>query len=123
MQRQVQDMVEAILPAGGEPPPAGDEDDGEAAAHAEPVCRADLDERILEFLGTVPTAIAEAALREAKALDMDGIRNRAAYLMGVLKRKVADADQARHAKRQQQQQRGGQGGGRGGTKKRLDDDE
>ena len=62
--------------------------EGEEGEWAERVCRDDVDERVLEFLGTVPTSVAEASLREAKALDMGGIRNRPAYLMGVLKRKV-----------------------------------
>ena len=120
MRKQVQAMVANILPKGSAEEIAeaqvamsmGDED-GAGGAMAAPVCQADLDERIMEFLGTVPTSVAEGALREAKALDMGGIRNRPAYLMGVLKRKVEDADRARQAKEKERRQRQG-GGGRGG---------
>jgi hypothetical protein len=118
MRRQVRDMVASILPAGDAAALAEEAvatamgDDGSGGAIASAVCQADLDERIMDFLGTVPTAIAEAALREAKALDMDGIRNRPAYLMGVLKRKVEDADRAKQAKDKERRQRQG-GGGRG----------
>ena len=54
----------------------------------------------------MPTSLAEEALREVKALDMSGVRNRAAYLMGVLKRRVAASDSAKGS--------GGGGRGRGG---------
>jgi len=109
MKKQVHDMIESILPteadakasvtAGGED--GGSDDDGGGGGGGggwgttPAVHRGDVDERVLEFLATVPTDMAEAALREAKALGMGGIRNRPAYLMGVLKRKVAEADKAR----------------------------
>ena len=74
----------------------------------------------------MPLSIAESALREAKALDMEGIRNRSAYLMGVLRRKVEEGEQQRREQQHKQPQRkernrseggegrGGGGGGRGG---------
>ena len=107
---------------------ADDADEGDGHV---PVTQADVDERVRDFLSTIPTPLAEEALREAKALHMGGIRNRAAYLMGVLKRKVAESDrlkqqhgkssswQQQHGKssswQQQPAQRGEQRGG--GTKR------
>ena len=103
---------------------ADDADEGDGHV---PVTQADVDERVRDFLSTIPTPLAEEALREAKALHMGGIRNRAAYLMGVLKRKVADSDRLKqqHGKSsswqqpaQRGEQRGGeQRGGGGGTKR------
>jgi len=97
---------------------ADDADEGDGHV---PVTQADVDERVRDFLSTIPTPLAEEALREAKALHMGGIRNRAAYLMGVLKRKVAESDRLKqqHGKssswQQQPAQRGEQRGG--GTKR------
>ena len=103
---------------------ADDADEGDGHV---PVTQADVDERVRDFLSTIPTPLAEEALREAKALHMGGIRNRAAYLMGVLKRKVAESDRLKqqHGKSsswqqpaQRGEQRGGeQRGGGGGTKR------
>ena len=92
-------MIEAILPA---PPTDSDEGGGGGGGYEEDeegwgapaVHRGDLDERVLEFLISVPLPMAESALREAKALGMGGIRNRPAYLMGVLKRRVEEEDHA-----------------------------
>lgn len=106
MTKQVNDMIESILPSAEEAEGAvtgggADDGDGEQAGGGggwgttPAVHRGDVDERVLEFLGTVPTDMAEGALREAKALGMGGIRNRPAYLMGVLKRKVGEADKLR----------------------------
>lgn len=85
MVQTVKELCETILPE------AADEVEEEERDRAR-VVRADVDERVLEFLCTVPTSLAEEALREAKALDMNGVRNRSAYLMGVLKRRVAESD-------------------------------
>ncbi|KAL1524287.1 hypothetical protein AB1Y20_019190 [Prymnesium parvum] len=85
----VKEMCDSILPA------AEGEEEGEDEAeggHFACVTRADIDERVLEFLCTVPTSLAEESLREIKALDMNGVRNRSAYVMGVLKRRVAESD-------------------------------
>ena len=120
MRRQVEQMIQAILPEasggeGGGEDAAADEAGGEGGyGGSAPVCRADVDDRVLEFLQTVPVDIADGALREAKALGMGGIRNRPAYLMGMLKRKVAEADKVRIERERERQQRKG-GGAKGGA--------
>ena len=91
---------------GGDGGGDGGEGDVEDALAA-PISRADVDERVLEFLITVPSQVAESALKEAKALDMDGVRNRSAYLMGVLKRHVAEADKLRQEREQQRKDKAG----------------
>ena len=52
--------------------------------------------------------LAEEALREAKALDMGGIKKRSAYLMGVLQRKVREADKIKAEKEALRRSRQGQ---------------
>ena len=115
-------MIEAVLPAATDSEAAaaaaaaagregGGEVEGDEETWAPPVCRDDIDERVLDFLGTVPMAVAEGALREAKALGMGGIRNRSAYLMGVLRRKVEEADKLRQQREQQRQHRPNKRGG------------
>ena len=114
MQQTVETLIRTVLPAEAEASAHGASaswaadggDGGEDDGHV-PVTQADVDERVREFLTTVPTPLAEEALREAKALHMGGIRNRPAYLMGVLKRKVAESDRLRQQPHLQgQQQRG-----------------
>jgi hypothetical protein len=97
---------------------ADDADEGDGHV---PVTQADVDERVRDFLSTIPTPLAEEALREAKALHMGGIRNRAAYLMGVLKRKVAESDRLKqqHGKSSSWQQPAQRGEQRGGGTKRA----
>jgi len=53
---------------------------------------ADVDDRVLHFLSTVQPVVAEAALDDCASLDCNGVRNRPAYLMGLLRRKVAESD-------------------------------
>ena len=64
MKRQVQTMVEGILGKKQTQDQVPEEEISEDQVVA--VCVEDLDERIMEFLGTVPTNVAEAALKEAK---------------------------------------------------------
>ena len=115
MKRQVEEMVKSILPeADAEAAEIGEvtKEDAEWGVR-KPVCRGDVDERVLEFLQTVPTDVAESVLHEAKDIGMGGIKNRSAYLMGVLKRKVAEADKLKVEKAQQRSQNKGGGGGGG----------
>ena len=72
MTQTVRDLCAQILPEAG-PEADDDGDDGEEGVGATRVTRADVDDRVLDFLCTVPTSIAEEALREAKALDMDDV--------------------------------------------------
>lgn len=110
MQQTVDVLIKTVLPTAdagraAEEQHLNSRDEADEDDYAFPVTQADVDERVRDFLTTIPTQLAEDALREAKALHMGGIRNRAAYLMGVLKRKVAESDRL---KREQQlyQQRG-----------------
>ena len=128
MRKQVVEMCNSILPpraksgdaddGGGGGEDVDEDEDEEDAINSgygrkatAPVCREDVDERVLEFLETVPSTLAEDALREAKALDMGGIRNRPAYLMGVLKRKVAEADKLKQEMEQRRRARAKGGDG------------
>lgn len=49
------------------------------------------DDRLYEFIGTIPRSLALAAVQEASKLDLTKARNPSAYLMGVLKRRVAES--------------------------------
>ena len=80
MVRTVRELVNKLLPT---------EDVVESEAN---VTREDVDERTLEFLSTVAPPVAEAALKEIAQLDLGGVRNRSAYLMGVLRRNVDESD-------------------------------
>mmetsp|Transcript_6790 Transcript_6790/g.8834 ORF Transcript_6790/g.8834 Transcript_6790/m.8834 type:complete len:290 (+) Transcript_6790:155-1024(+) len=46
----------------------------------------DVDDRAIEALGTFPREISENILREFFELDVSGIKNKKAYLMGIVKR-------------------------------------
>ena len=116
MRQTVREMCETIL--GGESdvvPLAGGEEEAEGGGGGATLD--DVDERIEEFLCTIPVEVAEATLRECATLDFTGVRSRSAYLMGVLKRKVADSDRLGGGEGENRQPRGGGGGGgKGGGK-------
>ena len=70
------ELCEAILPAAGAASGSGgaaedDEEEGEGGV-ADGATMADVDERFIEFLSGVEPKVAEAVLREAKAIDMSG---------------------------------------------------
>ena len=88
MVKAVQALCERLLPAANR---SGEEEEDAVGA-----TREDIDERVLDFLCTVPTSLAEAALTECQTISFTGVRNRSAYLMGLLKRKAAEADTLRH---------------------------
>ena len=118
MVQTVRDLCASILPLAEEE----QDDDNDEVGFAR-VTQADIDERVLDFLCTVPTSLAEQALREAKALDMADVRNRSAYLMGVLKRHVTESDSVKHGAEGSKSRGGGSkppskssGGGGGGGK-------
>jgi len=52
----------------------------------------DIDDHNQEFLMQVPFEVAKAALTEFSELDFDGVRNRCAYLMGLIKRHLEWTD-------------------------------
>eukprot|EP00962_Isochrysis_galbana_P047143 scaffold19179_cov123-Isochrysis_galbana.AAC.1 len=105
MVRAVRELVHSVLPSAAE------------AEMPSAVTRDDVDERALEFLSTVAPPVAEAALGEIAKLDLDGVRNRSAYLMGVLKRNVEESDPFAVPKDEGGGDRGrGKGGGKGGGK-------
>jgi hypothetical protein len=99
MVRAVRELVHSMLPAAAE------------AETPAAVTRDDVDERALEFLSTVAPPVAEAALGEIAALDLGEVRNRSAYLMGVLKRNVEESDKFAAPK---VEAGGGKGGGKSG---------
>ena len=81
----------------------------------------DADDRVIEFLSTIEASVAEAALKECVELDMSSVKNRPAYLMGVLKRKTEQSDRFKppaETKGGRGGRSGGKGGGKGGCRGR-----
>ena len=76
----------------------------------------DADDRVIEFLSTIEASVAEAALKECVELDMSSVKNRPAYLMGVLKRKTEQSDRFKPPAEETKGGRGGRSGGKGGGK-------
>jgi len=77
----------------------------------------DADDRVVEFLSTIEASVAEAALKECVELDMSSVKNRPAYLMGVLKRKTEQSDRFKPPA-ETKGGRGGRSGGKGGGRGR-----
>ena len=59
------------------------------------ISAADIDDKAKEFLLQVPCRVAAAALDEFAELDFEGVRNRNAYLMGLIKRHHEGTDSTR----------------------------
>eukprot|EP00310_Coccolithus_braarudii_P020587 CAMPEP_0183333136 /NCGR_PEP_ID=MMETSP0164_2-20130417/2103_1 /TAXON_ID=221442 /ORGANISM="Coccolithus pelagicus ssp braarudi, Strain PLY182g" /LENGTH=472 /DNA_ID=CAMNT_0025501981 /DNA_START=54 /DNA_END=1472 /DNA_ORIENTATION=- len=89
MVQAVQAICRKLLPGKED----GEEEREEAQVGA---TREDIDERVLDFLCTIPTSVAEEALTECTTISFANVKNRSAYLMGLLKRKTAEADTSRH---------------------------
>eukprot|EP00312_Isochrysidales_sp_CCMP1244_P008145 CAMPEP_0196673812 /NCGR_PEP_ID=MMETSP1090-20130531/3159_1 /TAXON_ID=37098 /ORGANISM="Isochrysis sp, Strain CCMP1244" /LENGTH=314 /DNA_ID=CAMNT_0042011589 /DNA_START=54 /DNA_END=995 /DNA_ORIENTATION=+ len=101
MSRKVRELVEEALPA------ACEAEEGQ-------VTREDFDERAVEFLLSVSPPVAEAAIAEMAGLNLSGVRNRSAWLMGVLRRFVAESDPFGKSKEQEEATGDGEGGGQKG---------
>lgn len=80
--KSVKEMVDSHLPEATE---------GNAGIQVG-ATRADVDDRVMDFLATVAPAVAEAALQECTTLNFASVHNRSSYLMGVLKRLVEESD-------------------------------
>lgn len=48
----------------------------------------DFDEGVKSFLYTLPLDVVEKAMSDCATLELGGIRNRSAYVMGLLKGKI-----------------------------------
>ena len=128
----MRELVKQVLPVagaagggGGGGEEEGEDDDAGSSTSGFGATREDVDEKLLEFLAGVAPAVAESVLREVKAISFDGVRNRAAYLMGVCRRKVEDSDTNKQLRKEVDSgsasgggaAEGGGGGGRGGKGK------
>ena len=59
-----------------------------APAVARPLRREDVDERVLEFLSTLPRDVMRSSVRGAARADLAGVESPPAYLMGLIKRRL-----------------------------------